>query len=617
MRRLFKIYSNQFFRIFPGVFLITMPLIFFGNTVKKNNSSEFNFSGQQDWVCDHSNPINSWQKSTNNSFLFSEVSPSSLCEIIAINNQEFNPQIKGVNLNVNHLLDSDDQNITYSLYLEARKSVIFPESVNWPQIHPQARLAKVPVLMYHDIVPKKEVFFDVTPEELTAHFELIRSQGMTPISLTELVNHLQTGMQLPDKPILLTFDDGYEGHYKYVFPLLKKYNYPAVFSVYINKMTKNMGRPGINWQQLQEMAQNPLVTIASHSITHPEDLRLLSDGQLEAEIFTSKQILEDKLEQPIFYFTYPVGKSDRRVEELVSKAGYLAALSMDDLDEHFAGDSESLLTIGRFGQSQLKKVIKPAWGGPPLPQNNFQFNFNSPITKREHQIDGIGVILISGGQPQTIHADSRYQVSEIIKKSKAIAGVDGTYFSLEYLDSDQVIGPIFSSNRKEFIPGKLEQNVFLRGRPLVLISDKAVNFIPFNPDRHNSLEAIKSVNNQLYSNSQLTDAFVAGAWLVRDGNPQDEASFNNLFDFDAVRHRAFWGINQAGVPVIGVSTTRVDSVALGKVLHQLGLREAVMLDSGGSTSLAYQGESLVGYLPRPVPHVVALVGQTQTAEDLY
>jgi len=110
---------------------------------------------------------------------------------------------------------------------------------------------------------------------------------------------------------------------------------------------------------------------------------------------------------------------------------------------------------------------------------------------------------------------------------------------------------------------------------------------------------------------------VAGAWLVRDGNPQDEASFNNLFDFDAVRHRAFWGINQAGVPVIGVSTTRVDSVALGKVLHQLGLREAVMLDSGGSTSLAYQGESLVGYLPRPVPHVVALVGQTQTAEDLY
>ena len=58
----------------------------------------------------------------------------------------------------------------------------------------------------------------------------------------------------------------------------------------------------------------------------------------------------------------------------------------------------------------------------------------------------------------------------------------------------------------------------------------------------------------------------------------------------------------------------MDSVSLGELLSQVGFREAVMLDSGASTSLAYEGESLVGYTPRPVPHVVGLVPPLQSAE---
>lgn len=105
----------------------------------------------------------------------------------------------------------------------------------------------------------------------------------------------------------------------------------------------------------------------------------------------------------------------------------------------------------------------------------------------------------------------------------------------------------------------------------------------------------------------MTDAFVAAAWLVKKSQPQPANTFRSLFDFDAARHRAFWGINQAGQPTIGVSTTLINSVSLGVALAQAGLHDAVMLDSGASTSLAYKGESLVGYIPRPVPHVVALI----------
>ncbi|MBF2022769.1 MAG: polysaccharide deacetylase family protein [Hydrococcus sp. C42_A2020_068] len=472
----------------------------------------------------------------------------------------------------------------------------------WPQIHQQAKLAKVPVMMYHDILPKKEVFFDVTPQELEADFKFIKSQGITPISMDWLIAHLRTGIPLPERPVLLTFDDGYGGHYKYVYPLLKKYDYPAVFSIYINKIGSKTGRSGLTWQQLQEMAADPLVTIASHGTTHPDDLRELSDDRLKEETIESKRILEKKLGIPIRYFTYPVGKYDERVKHWVTAAGYRAAFSMDDFSEHFAGDSPDLLTIGRFGQSRLEEIALQAWGGHPLPRNDGGFNFNTPIHREEYTVDGTSLILITGGKPNTIHADSRYQVPEIKRGTGAVAAVDGGFFSLKYLDSNAMIGPVLSQNRG-FIPGNVKENLKLKGRPLVLINSEWVKFIPFDPDKHNTLSGILSEASDAEG---VTDAFVGAAWLVKNSKPQPAEAFGSLFDFDASRHRAFWGINQAGQPAIGVSKTPVDSVSLGKILHQLGLRDAIMLDSGASTSLAYKGESLVGYAPRPVPHVVAL-----------
>lgn len=480
--------------------------------------------------------------------------------------------------------------------------IISPQPIAWPHIHERAKLARVPVMMYHDILSKKEVFFDVTPEELEADFKLIKSRGITPITLEQLIAHLQTGIPLPEKPILLTFDDGYQGHYQYVYPLLQKYNFPAVFSVYFNKMNLKLGRSGVTWQQLQEMAAHPLVTIASHSMTHPDDLTTLSEEKLTQEVINSKRLLEEKLGISIPYFTYPAGKSDERVRKMVAKAGYRAALSMNDLNEDFAGSSQNLLAINRFGQSRLERVIEQAWGGPPLPRLdgiNDGFNFTTPIRKQEHTLDKISLILVIGGKPKTIHANSRYQVTEIIKNTGAVAAVDGAFFSLKYLDSNVLIGPVLS-NKRQFIPGNDGENLKLQGRPLVSIGCDRVSFIPFDPSKHNTLAGLKA---ELKS---VEDAFVGAAWLVRNGEPQPAETFGGLFDFDALRHRAFWGIDYLGQPVIGISTNLVDSVSLGKVLHKLGLKDAVMLDSGASTSLAYQGNSLVNYIPRPVPHVVAL-----------
>ncbi|HEY9747745.1 MAG TPA: polysaccharide deacetylase family protein, partial [Allocoleopsis sp.] len=295
----------------------------------------------------------------------------------------------------------------------------------WPTISDRAKEARVPVVMYHDILPEKQVFFDVTPEEFEQHLQLIQERGVTPISLEQLATHLRTGLPLPGKPILLTFDDGYSGHYKYVYPLLKKYGYPAVFSIYTAKVGKKLGRSSLNWDELRQMAADPLVTIAAHSVTHPPDLTKLTDDHLQTEVAESKHILEAALGIPIRYFTYPEGKYDERVAKAVQDAGYLAAFTMDDVDERFAGQSESLLAIARFGQSRLPDLVDQAWGGAPLPNWSFGFDFAAPVQLTETTIDETPFRFISGGKPITIHAKSRYQVPEILEGTQAIAAVDG------------------------------------------------------------------------------------------------------------------------------------------------------------------------------------------------
>ncbi len=478
----------------------------------------------------------------------------------------------------------------------------------WPSIHAQAAEARVPVLMYHDVLEPPEVFFDLTPADFEAQLQTILDNGLTPISPDQLVQHLRTGAPLPEKPVLITFDDGYVGHYEHVYPLLQKYQVPATFFVFPGKVDGDVaGRSTLTWDQLKIMAADPLVTIGSHSVTHPADLRTLSDEDLTYEVVESKRRLESELGVPIRYFSYPTGYYDERVAQAVADAGYMAAFTMREQNEQFAGASESLLAIERFGQSNLAALVDVAWGGPPDPSvapvavSDSEFNFTAPVDVQKVNLENQSLSIITGGQPVTIHANSRYQLTDIMAGTNLAGAVDGGFFSLEYLDSNVMIGPVLSQSTRQFVPGYSGETPRLNGRPLVLIAPQRVLFVPFEADRHNALAGLA---RELPG---VTDAFVAAAWLVKDGLPQPASTFGSLFDYDARRHRAFWGINTAGQPVVGVTHTMVDSVQLGELLHQAGLRDAVMLDSGASTSLAYQGDSLVGYIPRPVPHIVGLV----------
>ncbi len=187
------------------------------------------------------------------------------------------------------------------------------------------------VLMYHHIAPlpapqDEQYPFTVSPAMLEEQLRLMQRNGYTPISEQTLLHALRTGQPVPPpKPVLLTFDDGYEDLYTHLLPLLQKYKIPALVFL----ITDRVGTPGyLNWEQIQKMHQSGLVAFGSHTCSHRR-LRSLTNEEIVQEITTSKQVIEQTLHTPVYSFCYPFGAGgfDKRVRPQVLKAGYLLDFS--------------------------------------------------------------------------------------------------------------------------------------------------------------------------------------------------------------------------------------------------------------------------------------------------
>ena len=145
-----------------------------------------------------------------------------------------------------------------------------------------------------------------------------------PITPDELYAGLNGEIELPPKPVLITFDDGYIDNYTNAFPILKKYNLratifiiPAFTSVYPNYMT---------WEQLKEMEANG-ITIESHTLTHPK-LEELPDDEIRNELLNSKNMLEEQLGHPIEFLAYPTGTYNLHIAGIAQDLGYKGAFTI-------------------------------------------------------------------------------------------------------------------------------------------------------------------------------------------------------------------------------------------------------------------------------------------------
>jgi poly-beta-1,6-N-acetyl-D-glucosamine N-deacetylase len=204
------------------------------------------------------------------------------------------------------------------------------QSTALPAVHPKARRDYSAILMWHDVVAKKkEVWFDTTVAELDAQFRAIKKAGLTPIRLDQLANHLEKGTPVPPGAVVLTFDDNNLGLYQNLFPLLKKYRWPAAMFVHTDFIGVKTGKDHCTWDQLREMEKSGLVQVYPHTASHPPDLRTVSEKQLRRELVDARRKMEMELGGSRPFFAYSEGHFDDRVARAVWKSGYRIAITED------------------------------------------------------------------------------------------------------------------------------------------------------------------------------------------------------------------------------------------------------------------------------------------------
>ncbi|MCB1172211.1 MAG: polysaccharide deacetylase family protein [Leptospiraceae bacterium] len=205
---------------------------------------------------------------------------------------------------------------------------------------------QIPVLCYHHSYepgqgPKD---FNIPPTRLRRELQFLKSQGYRTISLYQLQQFVQgRTVQLPERPFVLSFDDGSRSNYTSVLPILRGLGMQAVAFVYPGIIGKGK-RNYLSWTELEALQKSGHFEIGSHTLNHPR-LPEHSETEIRRQLLQSRRILEEKLGISVRALAYPFGVYDQRVIRLAAASGYELAFTI-----HPGGNAahSNPLTLNRF-----------------------------------------------------------------------------------------------------------------------------------------------------------------------------------------------------------------------------------------------------------------------------
>lgn len=183
----------------------------------------------------------------------------------------------------------------------------------------------IPVLNYHLVNKEKLNALSITPEQFDEQMAYLHKNGYTTISPDQLLDYLQDNKPLPEKPILITFDDGYQDTYTEAYPILKKYNFTATVFL-VTDYVGNSSRY-ITWEQVKEMHNNGF-TFGSHTLSHVS-LSKITNEEAEYQLVKSREAIEWRIKKPVKYFAHPGGFYNQTTSQLLQKSGYRAAFTVN------------------------------------------------------------------------------------------------------------------------------------------------------------------------------------------------------------------------------------------------------------------------------------------------
>lgn len=228
---------------------------------------------------------------------------------------------------------------------------------------------RVPILMYHGFSEDKkhQGQYVIPPSVLESDLTYLTEHGYTTVTMQDLIDHVDRKTPLPEKPIVLTFDDGYYNNYVYAFPLVRKYGCKMVLSpigAAVDEYTKNQNTnveyATCHWEHLQEMAASGAVEIQNHSYAMhslekrngtkqlPSETKEQYRMALENDIGKMQELCRRHLGAVPTTFTYPFGAITPSSAAILKEMGFRATLTCEGRMNRITTDPACLFGLGRY-----------------------------------------------------------------------------------------------------------------------------------------------------------------------------------------------------------------------------------------------------------------------------
>lgn len=230
----------------------------------------------------------------------------------------------------------------------------------------------LPILMYHHIHKSSSQWGDhvVSPLTLEGDFQYLTAQGYTAVTTEDLVAYTQNGTPLPEKPIMITFDDGQLSVLEYALPLLERYDLKAVVAVvgtfadeYTQSGDRNINYACMSWADIGKLTESGRVEIANHTYGMHDLTKRCGCQKKDGESLTEYHaaLTEDfeknrgKIQAAtgtyITSFAYPFGALSQEAQKVLKAEGYQVAFTCTEEVNHLTGDPAQLLRLGRFNRA--------------------------------------------------------------------------------------------------------------------------------------------------------------------------------------------------------------------------------------------------------------------------
>ena len=228
----------------------------------------------------------------------------------------------------------------------------------------------LPVVMYHSLLPGGNGDYVIDPALFEQDLIYLQSRGYTTVTVADLMAYVREGTPLPEKPVMLTFDDGYYNNYLYAHPLLVQYGMRAVLSPiasvteFYSDHPEECDKPRyshVTWEQLAEMVESGAWEIGHHSYDlHHTDKGYKGVAQKKGESDSAYQqrltddlqkatdLFREKLGISPTVFTYPFGAYTTGTDPILRDLGFSVTLSCVQQVSRVTKDPDSLWRLGRY-----------------------------------------------------------------------------------------------------------------------------------------------------------------------------------------------------------------------------------------------------------------------------